>query len=299
MAQFPINDDNSVQDAVNYLLSGPAGLGQFFSGFSSYIPAYLTGNYRPPFTDPSSLTSLYVSPINLSTSELLDPRTFKFTFASTQSSIPFALGAPVYVTGTTNDALYGGGYGPIGVIECTTDYVICRTNGSYSGTTATGGNISYSSTTVGSTDLTYISTDCNAKVIVNGNTDRVFISAQLNNIISFVDTVDSNFTYTVTINRYIGYPNNDPTNPEYIFVLDKTNGKSPIVSQKSYQYFGLNSATNPLDNVETIFSTVIDVPSSGYYWYIMEVSYNTTVGDLQVTNSELQLRSLSAQVVKQ
>lgn len=300
MAQYPINDDNSVQDAVNYLLSGPAGLGQYFSGFSAYTPAYLTGNYRPPFTQPTS-SNLYVAPITLNTSELLDSRTFKFTFSSTQSTVPFSLGAPIVVNGTSNPTLYDGNYGPIGVVACTTSYVICRTNGSYSGSPATGGTVSYSSTTVNTdpTLLSYISTDCNAKVVVNGNTDRVFISAQLNNIISFTSPTDSNFNYTVTINRYIGYPNNDPTNPEYIFVPDDTNGKSPIVSQKTYYYFVLNDSVNPLDNVETIFSTVIDVPSSGYYWYIMEVSFNTVLGNLEVTSSELQLRSLSAQVVKQ
>ena len=52
MAQFPINTPQGLYEAVNYLASGPQGLGQNFAGFSSFEPAYLTGNYRFPFTSP-------------------------------------------------------------------------------------------------------------------------------------------------------------------------------------------------------------------------------------------------------
>ena len=54
MSKFPVEyndqDSNAVVDAVNYVLSGPSGLGQNFSGFSNYNSVYLTGNYRQPFT---------------------------------------------------------------------------------------------------------------------------------------------------------------------------------------------------------------------------------------------------------
>ena len=302
---FPINNDNSVQDAVNYLLSGPSGLGQFFNGFSDYNDSYFTGNYRPPFTNTNSNTNLYVVPIPLSTSELLDPRTFKFTFASTQSFAPFAVGEPISVNGTSNPDLYDGGYAPIGVVECTTTYVICRTNSSYSGSPATGGTVTYSNTTIDTdpNNIFFISTDCNAKVLVNGAGDRVFISAQLNNVISFETTTDpSAMQYIVSVNRYYGVLNNDPTNPDYRFIFDKT------ISQKKYVYDGLNNSVSPIDplGIDTIFTSIIDSPSPGYYWYILEVAFNSipdpgtgVLGNLQVTNSKLQLRSLSAQVVKQ
>jgi hypothetical protein len=229
---------------------------------------------------------------------MLDERTIKMTFSSTQASVPFSLGNGLSVDTSINATYddYIGSYGTqIGVVECTTTYVIIRLRdalpliGSQS-----GGSIYYYST-----GGFYLSTDCNAKVTVNGNTDRVFISAQLNNIISYDSSTPSDFDYTVTINRYIGTPNNDPANPEYIFNLDDTNGKNPIVSTKTYHYYGLDNTTSPLDNVETIFSTVIDTPSSGYYWYILEVSYDNVSGPIQVTNSLFELRSLSCQVVKQ
>lgn len=52
MAQFPVDyskeDSNSVVEAVNYLLSGPSGLGQNFSGTNQFTPGWLTGNSRSP-----------------------------------------------------------------------------------------------------------------------------------------------------------------------------------------------------------------------------------------------------------
>lgn len=52
MAKFPVEvgDPEGIVDAVNYALSGPAGLGQNFGGVNYSQPAWLTGNFRPPFT---------------------------------------------------------------------------------------------------------------------------------------------------------------------------------------------------------------------------------------------------------
>ena len=58
MAQFPVTtgDPQGVIDGVNYLLSGPSGLGQNFAGRSFSDQAWLTGNSRPPFvTTPIAL----------------------------------------------------------------------------------------------------------------------------------------------------------------------------------------------------------------------------------------------------
>jgi hypothetical protein len=52
MAKFPVElgDLEGMVDAINYVLSGPSGLGQNFGGVSYSEPAWLTGNFRPPFT---------------------------------------------------------------------------------------------------------------------------------------------------------------------------------------------------------------------------------------------------------
>ena len=287
MAQYPIDKDDSINiaDAVNTLLSGPSGLGQNFSGFSAYTPAYLTGNYRVPFTQPD-LANLYVPPINLSSSEMLDGRTWKFTFSSPQTSPPFALGTPININGVVN-SYYDGGYGPIGVVECTTNYVICRTNSTYPVVApSANGTAEYSVLDQ------FNSTDANARCTVTGGTDRVFIGAQLDQIITYDSLGLDDLTVTVAINRYSGFLNQDPTNPDYLFNFDKT------ISQKQYTYTNLNS-TGELPIIETVFATIIDTPGPGFYWYILEVEFTNVNGLLHVTQDELRLRDLSVQVVKQ
>lgn len=288
MAKFPVESDDNVGviDALNYLLSGPSGLGQNFAGFSSYTTAYLTGNYRIPFSQ-STPALLYVPPISLGVSTMVDGRTWKFYFSSPQVSPPFSLGNTVTISGVT-DSYYDGTYNPIGVVECTTTYVVLRTNTTYdivpnsSGGTAT-------------LDLTdqLNSTDANARVTVTGGTDRVFISSQLDQKLHYqVLSGTHNLNVSVYVNRYIGVINNDPINPDYIFNLDET------VAQKDYTFTSL-TGTGTLPLIETVFTAIQDKPAPSYYWYIVEVLFSSTGGVVQITQDELKLRSMSVQVVKQ
>ena len=223
MSKFPINpgdSDSAITDAINYTLSGPGGLGQNFKGFSSpvidsgpptNVTAYLTGNYRPPFTQRWP-ASTFVAPIALATAEYLDPRTIKFTYATPQATPPFVLGNGVDAEGTSIPAVYDHYYSGVGVVESTTTYCIVRIDGD--GTTpasGTGGNIGYNPFI----PFTWVSTDANAKVTVNGASDRVFISAQLNSILTYTATQESEITYSVMINRYYATTNSDPTNPDF------------------------------------------------------------------------------------
>jgi hypothetical protein len=289
MAQFPIeiDDQEGLVSAVNSLLSGPSGLGQNFAGFSSYTPAWLTGNFRVPYAQPTQ-AELYVAPIPLSQSEMLDGRTIKFTFETEQASPPFSLGNGLSVK-DVNVAYYNDIGSQIGVVECTTSYVVIR-----SITTdaiqpiGQGGTVSYSSTDTGDN-----STDCNARVTVTGGTDRVFVSAQLDQIVNYLATGTDNLSVRVRINRYFGIPNNDPVNPDFIFINKVT------ISEKSYNFPALAAGTGTLPLIETVFTSVIDQPDPGYYWYILEVAFNTDNVLIEVTTDELELRSLSAQVVKQ
>lgn len=287
---YPISagNDADTADGINYLLSGPAGLGQNFQGYSAYTPGYITGNFRTPYNSTTAVP-LYVAPIALGVSEVLAPgNIWKFNFATPQATAPFTLGSPIVVAGTADPVNYDGSYAPIGVVECTTTYVIARTRGFFPGTPpTTGGTVFFTAIAQG-----FISTDCNARVTVTGATDRVFVSAQINNLLSYTATTLNNLTYTVAVNRYQGFVNNDPINPDYTFPDFVT------VSQKTYSggvYSGL-IGSGTIDQ-ETIFSTVVDSPPVGYYWYILEVKFDTT-GDLQITQCETGLRSLSAQVVK-
>ena len=401
--QFPIQSDNETAqtDALNYLLSGPTGLGQDFNGFASFEPYWLTANFRTPYTLATvdingnpTVANLYVAPVNLSNAELLDPYTFKFTFAATQTPPPFALGNPITINdivsdqeqvsellvagtkavstqevyyynlvpttlsgtgsgarlnislyasasepydtdtnisvsveaggtgyaagdtllisgadlgGTTpaNDLTltvdsvtntFNGTYSPIGVVECTTEYVICKTPDPYTSLAyVSGGTASFFNTAGENNNIDnyIISTDCNSKIVVNGGNDRVFISSQLTNKFSYAATVSTDLNYTVAINRYKGYPNEDPANPGFFFLFDK------LIMKRTRNYPGLNG--NSTLEVENVFSTLPDagIPT-GYYWYIQDVSWQrTNGGDLEVIDSTLTVRSMSTQVVKQ
>ena len=321
MAKYPVEtkDNDGVIDAVNNLLSGPSGLGQNFAGFSNPViqfrdntgqtdlpsfipvntPAYITGNFRAPFTNSSSATKTYVAPIALAFSEYIDSRTAKLTFAETQPAPPFAVGNAIRVEGVNN--AYNGDYTPTGVTECTTDYVIVRFNGNgFTYPAAGGGQVLYDAFRGGA----FVSTDANAKVTVNSATDRVFISAQLNNTLSYTCTTDSEFIYTVVITRRIAFPNDDPINPDFVF------GEAYNAVVKNYSCkVAAGSGTFPtLDStadytvappLETIFTAIIDTPGLGYYWYILEIEIDITKGDVVFTQSKLGNRSMSVQVVKQ
>jgi hypothetical protein len=367
--QFPIQtgNDTAVADGLNYLLSGPGGLGQDFQGYQQWTAGWLTGNFRTPYTvlsynavctgvsgqytiitaanfdtnalvagmivsgygvgvgakivsigtpspqgttitldlantatidndltfTPAVIPQLYVAPIALGASTLLDPYTWKFEFAAPQAAPPFTRGNGITVAGVSNSD-FDGSYDPIGVTECTTTYVIAKTRDAYTVSgPGTGGTVTYFQTSQ-APKVYALSTDCNSKITVTGGTDRVFIASQLINTISYNAVTATNLNYAVAINRYIGSPNTNPVNPGYVFDLDKT------IAKKIYQYTGL-SGTGTLAEVETIFSNFPDSDiAPGYYWYIMDVTFQVTNGgNCQVTQSALGLRSMSTQVVKQ
>ena len=264
MAKFPVenSDQSSVVEAINNLLSGPSGLGQNFAGFSSYAPAWITGNFRVPYTQ-STLANLYVAPIAITQSEMLDNRTFKFIFATAQTTAPFVNGNNITIQNSDNE-FYDGGYSGAGVTQCTTTYVIVRTISSYDIVPASPNGEIYLNSGTGA-----LATDANAKVTVTGSSDRVFISAQIDNVINYANAVNATLSYTVQIQRYYGFTNNDPTNPEYRFNPD---GDTSVIAQKVYTYTGLNN-TGSIPLQETIFTAILDTPATGYYWYILEVKF--------------------------
>jgi hypothetical protein len=295
MSKFPVElgDTQGIIDAVNYTLSGPQGLGQSFSGFSASTPGFVTGNYRIPYGS-STGVKLTVAPIALSTAEMLDGATYKFTFAAAEPAPPFGLGNNIEVAGVA-DSWYNDTYTAIGVIECTTTYVIVRGSGTFYPIVApsTGGTIKRE------TSGGFLSTECNAKVTVTSATDRVFISGQINNLITVTATTPSTLTYQVLINRYKGYPNANPTNPGYVFDLD---GVNATIAYRDYSFnVDPTGPTNYplLPETDTIFASVIDSPGPGYYWYIMEILFQPTGGDVQPEYSETFYRGFTAQVVKQ
>jgi hypothetical protein len=306
MAKFPVqpNDMNGIVQGLNYVLSGPAGLGQNFAGFSSYDLSYLTGNYRTPFST-SVLEKLYVAPINISTCYFLDDRTIQVNFAITQTSIPFVEGNQVILVNVTGDSYWDGRYQQIGVITCTTTYCTIRVGGPTTGISPGSGGYIY--LTMTNTDEvisvgndTTSSTDCNARVTVTSQTDRVFVSGQLELTLDVKPLSGSNGTLTTTVqlNRYYAVPNTDPVNPDYKFILSGTIAQKVFTNSLTY-----TSGNQTLVLPDSNFSTILDQPGPNYYWYILELTFFSTetgtTTDFEVYDAQMKLRSLSAQVVKQ
>lgn len=300
MSQFPIEigDQAGTNEAVNYLLSGPAGLGQNFEGFSAYEPAYLRPSSRQPWDLDIASTlnpSIYLSiPINNITVPTNPGREIVLTFTTPQATAPFQYGDRLQVenvvAGGGDPDFFNGGYT---VYSSTTTQVTLFTSGTFTWPAYVSGG------TVGRNylDGTQMDTDCNARVTVAGPTDQVFISAQLNLSYEYDCTTNTNYDVKIRITRLRGFPDDTPGSNDFLFK------DTVIVSERTYSK-SVTTGTGTQE-LEAIFTTVLDGPNLdfGYYWYILTVEFvmpqtappfDTTIG--KVTTG---LRSLTAQSIKQ
>ena len=251
------------------MLSGPAGLGQNFDGFSDYKPAYLAGTFRAPFTVPITTNpppTLYVAPISIS--NITVPNNpgaiIDVTYTTPQVPTPFGAGDTVTISGVT-PSFYDDNYRR-GVLEVSSTGILVQyTSEETWPAYVSGGTIEKNSSNID------VSTDCNGRVTVYGPTDEVFLSAQLNLNFTYDCTTASEFDIIVKIDRYAGFPTETPGDNDYLFDLD-TNG-NPIVSEQVTHYSASTSGVS--GNTEYIFTTVLDQPSFGYYWYILDIVFST------------------------
>jgi hypothetical protein len=292
-----------IEDYVDYLMSGPAGLGQNFSGVSAYVPAYLTGTIRTPYTVPITTTpppQLTVDPIVITNITVLDinaegqSRYIQVDFTP-QAAPPFILGGNVYIENVIESAGEGfnGDYGRA-VVYCTNSTVILQTRLFYTWATyISGGDISKYSVN------RLLNTDTFGTVTVTGPTDIVFVSSQTTLDFTYTCTTASEWDIVVQINRYRGFPAVDPLDSELVFEFDGT------ISEQSIHYS--ESTSGSASAGQNIFTTVLDSPSFGLYRYFVEIAfYNYDrvtdtyyPGDAVPNTMTVGLRSLTAQVIKQ
>jgi hypothetical protein len=123
---------------------------------------------------------------------------------------------------------------------------------------------------------TALSGDNNAQITIFGPTDKAFISCQ--NVFSFdysvVGNAGANMQVISTVERWVGTPTNTSNNAgaeDYLFNFDQT------ISQNTFKFD--NITANGTGNVNSVFTTVIDTPSFGYYWYFNNI-YFYNVGGL-------------------
>lgn len=294
MSQYPVEDGNGVLEAVNYLLSGPSGLGQNFAGFSAYQPAYLTGSFRQPYTVNTTATttppSWYVAPVSVSTVtpiNVIDGKTkyLEWAFTTPQAAPPFRVGTSPSASGFT-PSFFDGSVGT--VITCTTTSMITGYQQTYVvPAVTTPGTVEFNNSD------TQTSTDANARVTVTGPTEQVFISSQLALTSGYTCTTTSTFEVAVQINRYEGFVDRTQQGAvDYLFDLDAT------VSEQVTSYT-VEPGSGSVFTGQNIFTTVLDQPNFGYYWYIAEVKWIPVSGDAVPQVQTVGLRSLTAQVIKQ
>lgn len=318
MSKYPVetSDLDGVIAGVNYLLSGPQS-GNQINGNSATFLFNLTGNPRPPYTDEyiSVFRPLTIGPISLGTSEMLDERTFKFTFATPiVGDPPFNLGCPIIVKDVV-DPVYNQQYGPIGVVECTTDYVIARSLDSFTvASPSTGGTVEFRVAFDINTDTTelvpYIGpivTPMQAKASVTSISDKVFLTGQFAGKVLYQSTslTDSELNFSVGIYRTkiinIGTLQNPVLTPEpWTPVFTKQYSVSVAAGSSDSVDFDF-IATSCFDD----FSLASDPAMLGQYLYYigMYITTNNTVvtdpsgvGIFQITGNQT---AISAQVVKQ
>jgi hypothetical protein len=299
MSQYPVVSDAGLIEAVNYLASGPAGLGQNFDGFSAYQPAYLTGTFRQPFTVSTSTSAppnWFVAPISISNiiykdGGISDAQTLEWVFATPQAVPPFQNGWSLTGSGFS-PSFYNGDDGT--VVACSTTSVTTQFSQAYYwDPVVTFGTLEFDAYLNGAKTASIpVSTDANARVTVTGPTERVFIASQLQLNSGYTCTTSSSFSVTVQINRYSGVLDTAEGATDYLFNFDAT------VSEQS-QTFTVTPGSGTANAGQNIFTTVIDEPSFGYYWYIAEVVWTPLTGDVVPKLQTVALRSLTAQVIKQ
>jgi hypothetical protein len=105
---------------------------------------------------------------------------------------------------------------------------------------------------------------------------------------------DGNLIISVQLNRYKAYSNNNPNNPQYYYNFDATIAFQDVIDTPT---------TAPddivvLDCPNAVFTTLIDKPDPGLYWYIVELDIRTQ-GEVQVDYINMARRSITAQVIKE
>lgn len=294
MAKYPIerSDQEGIVDALNYVLSGPSGIGQNFRGVNFSDAGYLTGTNAAAFTSPTPVFT-YIAPISVSTAEKLSSTTFKYTFTTPEPTPPFFLGSNLVATGMSL-AQYNRRF-TLGVVECTTTYVIARVRRPLGNPgPATGGTVGLELQN-GPDD--YQKTDCEVRdIVVTSGTDRVFVSSQILNSIYCDATMTSNLTYTVLLNRWRASTTNDINNLDYTYAFDKT------IAYRTYNSITCDIGTQVLvaDQIDTLFTNVVDSPGPGLFRYILQLQFLVDFGgDAVVSYCEFGYRSLACQVIKE
>ena len=368
MPQYPVSDQQGIVDGLNYLLSGPSGLGQSFDGSyqnglltpqaasMTQAESWVTGNlgneivingikadpatvnrykdilaptdfYYPGIsTLPAGLTITAITAVTDTVIEI----TYTPTVLTNYTQTPFVNNQRVTISGVT-PSVYNQTYTVVNYAEpeqfgAPSFSVELMADSANTWTAYTSGGIATVNAEFTNTQYQRIPTAAQAFVTVNGTDQRVFLSAQAEidfyTYVKFVDIAPYQPIGYVTINRYRAI--NTTTLPDnyggsLIYKGDYGDSAQRIYQGKVWQFdrevvsksflidwdvLGTEVKVNQLGL--QIFNNVIDVPTTGYYWYVLEIAMYSNRDPAPNDGAELPIGirfqntlSFSAQVVKQ
>ena len=309
MAQFPVSDQQGIIDGLNYVLSGPGSLGQSFQGFSSSVTEPITGDIVDPNTGlitsglpfTTSYLQYYLTDcmVNVGVSGgtdrvLLSGQVnidFDYT-ALSDSGLQYTVAINRYraypnTTNTVADYLY---FGQETVASHTYNISAPTSTAGLQTVTASGTKIVYTAPASGSLvyPVDYIATGVNA---ATGTGVDAVIQIQ----IAYGGAGTYNNTNTkITVIA----PGSNWAYGDTIVIPGADLGGVTGVNDLTLTVTGVTAGT-PTFTQETIFTGILDQPDLGYYLYAIELQWYQLTGDVTINSGNMNVRSITAQVVKQ
>ena len=311
MAQFPISDQQGIIDGLNYVLSGPGSLGQSFQGYSSSVTAPITGD----IVDPN--TGLITSGLPITTNYLQYYVTdcmvevgvsggtdrvvltgqvnidFDYT-ALSDTALQYTVAINRYrafpnTTNTVADYLF---FGQATIAQHTYNFALGTSSQGLDTVTASGTKIAYTAPASGSLiyPVDYYAVGVNA-------TTGSGVDAKFRVQIAYGGAGTYNDTNTKITVLEDGRGSNWSVG-DTIVIAGADLGGVTGVNDLTLTVTGVTAST-PTISQETIFTGIIDQPDLGYYLYVVELQWYTLSGDITIDSGNMNVRSISAQVVKQ
>jgi hypothetical protein len=309
MPQFPVSDQQGLVDGLNYLLSGPGSLGQSFQGYSSNNTTALTGDIFDPnngqvvnalpivtgylqyyLTDCQVRTSVSGGTDKVVVSGQINAN-FDYTSLS-DVGLQYTVAINRYTAYPNNSTNYNDvlWLEQQTVASHTYGYDLSASSTGLNTVTATGTKIAYTAPATGSLiyPVDYVATGVTA---TSGTGSDAVIQIQI--AYGAAGTYNNTNTKITVIS-----PGTNWSIGATIVIPGANLGGVTGVNDLTLTVTGLTGST-PNIQQETIFTNIIDQPPLGYYLYVVELQWYALTGDITIDACDLNVRSISAQVVKQ
>lgn len=309
MPQFPVSDQQGLIDGLNYVLSGPGSLGQSFQGYSSNQATALTGDIFDPNTGEVAsglpiatgylqyyLTDCQVrTGVSGGTDKVVVSGQINADFDYTSlsdSTIAYTVAINRYTAYPNNSTNYNDylWFAQDTIASHSYNFTVPTSSAGLNTVSASGTKIAYTAPATGSLvyPVDYIATLVSA---TTGTGSDAVIQIQI--AYGTAGTYnDTNTKITVIA------PGANWSYGATIVIPGADLGGVTGVNDLTLTVTGLTGST-PNIVQETIFTNIIDQPPLGYYLYVIELQWYALIGDITVDACDLNVRSISAQVVKQ